>query len=188
MCCKGVKPQTEKVKTIRKMGPPMTKSQLQMFLGGMNTFHIFLPDLANMIIPLNGLLNKEKTVNDWNDACDEAFVKAKESLIKIVMLVYPNPTLEYKIYADTSGNALGGMLIQTYEVQGKDVDLPIGFTSYTFSKVERCYTTITKEAFAIFHCFKKWYTIIDYCPVCIMMDARSLMLFLRGRTHNNMLD
>ena len=28
--------------------------------GGMNTFHIFLPDLANIIIPLNGLLNKEK--------------------------------------------------------------------------------------------------------------------------------
>ena len=49
---------------------------------------------------------------------------------------------------------------------------------------------ITKEAFAIVHCFKKWYTIIDYCPICIMVwvDARSLMLFLRGRTHNNMLD
>ena len=176
------------METIRKMGPPMTKSQLRTFLGGMNTFHIFLPDLANMIIPLNGLLNKEKTMNDWNDACDEAFVKAKESLIKIVMLVYPNPTLEYKIYANASGNALGGMLAQTYEVQGKDVDLPIGFTSYTFSKVERHYATITKEAFAIFHCFKKWYTIIDYCPVCIIMDARSLMLFLRDRTHNNMLD
>ena len=96
--------------------------------------------------------------------------------------------LEYKIYVDASGEALGGMLAQIYEVQGKDVDLPIGFTSYTFSKVEQCYATITKEAFAIFHCFKKWYTIIDYCPVHIMMDARSLMLFLRGRTHNNMLD
>ena len=127
-------------------------------------------------------------MNDWDDACDEAFLKAKESLIKIVMLIYPNPTLEYKIYADASGDALGGMLAQTYEVQGKDVDLPIGFTSYTFSKVEQCYATITKEAFAIFHCFKKWYTIIDYCPVHIMMDARSLTLFLRGRTHNNMLD
>ena len=44
--------------------------------------------------------------------------------------------LEYKIYVDASGEALGGMLAQTYEVQGKDVDLPIGFTSYTFSKVE----------------------------------------------------
>ena len=171
MCCKGVKPQTEKVETIRKMGPPMTKSQLRTFLGGYEYFCIFLPDLANMIIPLNGLLNKEKTMNDWNDACDEAFLKAKESLIKIVMLVYPNPALEYKIYADAHGDALGGMLAQyadahgdalggmlaqTYEVQGKDVDLPIGFTSYTFSKVERCYATITKEAFAIFHCFKKW--------------------------------
>ena len=52
-------------------------------------------------------------MNDWNDACDEAFVKAKESLIKIVMLVYLNPSLEYKIYADASGNALGGMLAQT---------------------------------------------------------------------------
>ena len=106
LCCKGVKPQTEKVETIRKMGPLMTKSQLQTFLGGMNTFCIFLPDLVNMIIPLNGLLNKEKTMNDWNDACDEAFVKAKESLIKTVMLVYPNPTLEYKIYANASGDAL----------------------------------------------------------------------------------
>ena len=81
-------------------------------------------------------------------------MKAKESLIKIVMLVYPNPALEYKIYVNASGDALGGMLAQTYEVQGKDVDLPIGFTSYTFSKVERRYATITKEAFAIFHCFK----------------------------------
>ena len=188
LCCKGVKPQTEKVEAIRKMGPPVTKSQLQTFLGGMNTFCIFLPDLANTIIPLNGLLTKEKTMNDWDDACDEAFLKAKESLIKIVMLIYPNPVLEYKIYVDASGEALGGMLAQTYEVQGKDIDLPIGFTSYTFSKVEQHYATITKEAFAIFHCFKKWYTIIDYCPVCIMMDARSLTLFLRGRMHNNMLD
>ena len=28
LCYKGVKPQTEKVEAIRKMGPPMTKSQL----------------------------------------------------------------------------------------------------------------------------------------------------------------
>ena len=28
LCCKGVKPQMEKVEAIRKMGPPMTKSQL----------------------------------------------------------------------------------------------------------------------------------------------------------------
>ena len=119
LCCKGVKPQTEKVEAIGKMGPPVTKSQLQTFLGGMNTFRIFLPDLANTIIPLNGLLAKEKTMNDWDDACDEAFLKAKESLVKIVMLVYPNPVLEYKIYADASGEALGGMLAQTYEVQGK---------------------------------------------------------------------
>ena len=188
LCCKGVKPQTEKVEAIRKMGPPVTKSQLQTFLGGMNTFHIFLPDLVNTIIPLNGLLTKEKTMNDRDDACDEAFQKVKESLIKIVMLIYPNPALEYKIYADASGEALGSMLAQTYEVQGKDIDLPIGFTSYTFSKVEQHYATITKEAFAIFHCFKKWYTIIDYCPVCIMTDARSLTLFLRGRMHNDMLD
>ena len=161
---KGVRPQMEKVEAIRRMGPPTMKSQLRTFLGGMNTFHIFLPDLATITIPLNDLLNKEKTMHDWDDRCDEVFVRAKESLIKIVMLVYPNPALEYKIYVDASGRCPGDMLAQTYEVQGKDVDLPIGFTSYTFSKVERCYATITKEVFVIFHSFKKWYTIIDYCP------------------------
>ena len=118
------------MEAIRKMGPPVTKSQLQTFWWGMNTFHIFLPDLANTIIPLNGLLTKEKTMNDWDDACDEAFLKAKESLIKIVMLIYSNPVLEYKIYADASGEALGGMLAKTDEVQGRNgiyllVSLPI---------------------------------------------------------------
>ena len=134
--CKGVKPQMEKVEAIRKMGPPMIKSQLQTFLGGYEYFHIFIPDLANITILLNGLLNKEKTMNNWDDTCDEAFLRAKDSLIKIVMLIYPNPVLEYKIYVDASVDALGGMLAQIYEVQGKNVNLPIGFTSYTFSKVE----------------------------------------------------
>ena len=65
----------EKVEAIRKMGPPTMKSQLHTFLGGMNTFRIFLPDLANITIPLNVLLNKEKTMHDWDDQCDEAFVE-----------------------------------------------------------------------------------------------------------------
>ena len=102
----------------------------------MNCFCIFIPDLVEITIPLNNLLNKERTMNDWDDLCDKAFLKSKESLMKIVMLVYLNPSLEYKIYADASGDALGGMLVQTYEIQGKDVDLPISFTSYTFSKME----------------------------------------------------
>ena len=53
--------------------------------GGMNTFCIFIPDLANITIPLNSLLNKEKTMNDWDDTCDEAFLRARESLMKIVI-------------------------------------------------------------------------------------------------------
>ena len=62
-----MRPQMEKVEAIRKIGPPTTKFQLCAFLGGMNTFRIFLPDLANIIIPLNGLLTKEKTMSDWDD-------------------------------------------------------------------------------------------------------------------------
>ena len=85
LCSKGVKPQTEKLEAIRKMGPPMMKSHLHTFLGGMNCFCIFIPDLEEITIPLNSLLNKEKTMNDWDDLCEEVFLKAKESLIKIVM-------------------------------------------------------------------------------------------------------
>ena len=94
LCCKGVRPQVEKVEAIRKMGPPTTKSQLRTFLGGMNTLRIFLPDLANITIPLNGLLNKEKTMNDWDNQCDEEFVKAKESLIKIVSIPKPRTRVQ----------------------------------------------------------------------------------------------
>ena len=72
-------------------------------------------------------------MNDWDDRCDEAFVKAKESLIKIVMLGgIPTLHLSTKFMRMLAVMPWGECWPQTYEVQGKDVDLPIGFTSYTF--------------------------------------------------------
>ena len=55
------------IEAIRNMGPPVMKSHLHTFLGGMNCFHIFIPDLAEMTVPLDNLLKKERTMNDWDD-------------------------------------------------------------------------------------------------------------------------
>ena len=52
LCSKGVTPQTDKIKAIRNMGPPMMKSHLHTSLGGMNCLCIFILDLAEMTIPV----------------------------------------------------------------------------------------------------------------------------------------
>ena len=65
---KGVRPQTEKVEAIRKMGPPTTKSQLQYVLG----WHEYFPYLSSRPGTYNHSIKwfanqREKTVSDWDD-------------------------------------------------------------------------------------------------------------------------
>ena len=54
----GLQPTEEKVRAIKEAPPPTNVSQLRSFLGLVNYYSKFLPNLANTLAPLYSLLQK----------------------------------------------------------------------------------------------------------------------------------
>ena len=84
---KGLQPTEEKVRAIKEAPPPSNVSQLRSFIGLVNYYGKFLPNLANTLAPLYSLLQKDKKWS-WGDAQKSAFDKAKDQLSSDKLLVH----------------------------------------------------------------------------------------------------
>jgi cleavage and polyadenylation specificity factor subunit 1 len=151
----GVKPVPEKVEAITDLPPPSTKLALQSFLGMANFYRRFLPNFADAIQPLNDAVaaatrGKVKSIV-WSDACQKAFLAAKEALKSFRVLAHPSATAPTKLYTDASDIALGAELLQ--EQRGGEWK-PIAFFSKRLAKAERNYSTFDRELLAIHEAIK----------------------------------
>jgi len=73
---KGLQPTSEKVKAIHEAPAPKDVSQLKSFLGLLNYYCKFLPNLSTTLAPLYKLLQK-KSNWQWGSEQQKAFAKAK---------------------------------------------------------------------------------------------------------------
>ena len=74
---KGLQPTTQKLRAIVEAPAPHNVSQLKSFLGMINYYSKFLPNLSTQLAPLYSLLQK-KTIWSWGKAQQQAFEKAKQ--------------------------------------------------------------------------------------------------------------
>ena len=77
---KGLLPTKVKMKAIAEAPSPNNVQQLCSFLRLLNYYGRFIPNLSNMLQPLDVLL-KVKVKREWSNECDEAFQLAKECLM-----------------------------------------------------------------------------------------------------------
>ncbi|KAJ8356525.1 hypothetical protein SKAU_G00193190 [Synaphobranchus kaupii] len=73
----GLRTAPSKVAAIVDTPPPQNISQLRSFLGLLNYYGRFIPNLSSLLQPLHKLLHQDKTWK-WTASCQEAFEKAKE--------------------------------------------------------------------------------------------------------------
>lgn len=143
----GLKPDPEKISTIRNMKAPQNKEELQRFLGFVNYLGKFVPKLSDVSAPLRSLL-KEGNLWIWEKTHDETFKK-------LVHLVTSSPTLKYfdiekpaTVQCDASQFGLGASLMQ----DGK----PVAYISRTLSKAESSYAQIEKECLAVVYALERF--------------------------------
>lgn len=96
----------EKTNAVEKAPKPENVSQLH-FLGLVNYYHSFLPNLASMLGPLNKLLQNNKKW-EWTSKCDDPF--AKELIISEQVLCHYNPALPVRLATDASSYGIGAVL------------------------------------------------------------------------------
>ena len=141
----------EKVRAVVEMQQPVTKVDLQRFLGMINFYHRFVPRLAAIIAPLHALVSSVKAAKDllvWSSAQMSAFQDAKEALSNAVLLAHPlkDPSSGLSVTSDASNVAVGAVLAQ----EENGVARPLGFFSKKLSSAELKYSAFDKELLALY--------------------------------------
>ena len=135
----------EKIQAVVDAPSPGNLSQLRAFLGMINYYHRFLPDLSIRLEPLHHLLQKEaKWV--WSEDCAKAFEAIKQLIASDLVLIHFNPELPLTLSCDASPYGLGAVLSH---IMPNGVERPVAYALRTLTTAERNYAQIDKEALAV---------------------------------------
>ena len=105
----GLHTAESKRRAIDQAPRPQNVQELRSFLGLLNYYGKFIPNLSTTIQPLNQLLQKEQKWV-WTENCDHAFTQAKKSLASASVLVHYDPELPIRLAADASAYGVGAVI------------------------------------------------------------------------------
>ncbi|CAF4927487.1 unnamed protein product [Rotaria sp. Silwood1] len=175
---KVVTPMKEKIQAILDIKEPRLLSQANKFLGALSWYRKFLPNFSTIAAPIHAVTNLTKNNRHkfhWRFAQKQAFKQLKEILISTpLFLHFPIADKPLILTTDASGIGIGGVLQQ--EVDGHLHNLY--YHSQVLTPCERKYSTIEKEALAIYKCFVRMRPLLlgrqitimtDHCPLCHIM-------------------
>ena len=138
----GLHPSEEKVHALKNAPKPTNVSQLKSFLGLVNYYSKFLPNLATTLAPLYKLLQKKSSWK-WGSKQDEAFHTVKEQLSSSSVLTHYSPDLKLVLSCDASPYGVGAVLSHQFD---DDSDRPIAFASRSLSPAEKNTPRSTRKA------------------------------------------
>lgn len=141
----GLHTTDDKVSAIKNAPIPENLVQLQSFLGLVNYYGKFVPNLSTVLYPMYRLL-KSGVEWVWSEECKMAFRKINELLTSAPILVHFNPDFPVVLSCDASDYGIGAVL--THLMPDKS-EKPIAFASRTLSEAEKKYSQIEKEGLGI---------------------------------------
>ena len=149
----GIHPLPEKVEAIRNAPVPIDVSQLKSYLGLLNYYAKFIPNLSTTLQPLYELLQQRKPWN-WTPACEKAFQQSKQKLADSSFLAHYDLSKPMKLATDASAYGVGAVISHVFQ---DGSERPIAFASRTLSASEKNYSQLQKEALAIIFGVKKFH-------------------------------
>ena len=107
----------DKVKAIQEMKPPTDVQGLRRFLGLVNYLSKFIPNMSNLLYPLQNL-TKQNVLWTWSTPQQDAYDEVIRLLTNAPTLAYYNPDEILTLENDSSEFGIGSMLSQ----KGKQTD------------------------------------------------------------------
>ena len=168
---KGLHTLESKVAAVVDAPCPRDVQELRSFLGLVHYYGKFLQNLSTLLHPLNQLL-KQGSKWLWSKECNEAFTKAKHSLVTAPVLAHYNPNLPIRLAADASAYGIGAVISHVFP---DGTERPVAFASRTLTATERNYAQIQKEAPSLIYAVQKFHQ---------YLYGRSLSCWLQTINHS----
>lgn len=147
----GLHTSQAKVEAIVKAPVPKNVTEVKAFIGLVNYYGKFIPNMSTILSPVYNLLKKDVPFI-FNAECMQSFNKVKELLTNAPILAHYDSSLPVILATDASSTGLGCVLsIKTSE----GVEKPVAYFSRTLSPTEVKYSQVEKEALAIVFGVKK---------------------------------
>jgi hypothetical protein len=173
---KGIKPSPGKVKVISEWQRPINLQELRIFLGFTNYYRKFVPNFSRIALPLNNLTKKDVEYR-WTDKCQEAFLTLRQALMADPVLVLPRtgPDAQFVLSTDSSGFALGAVLLQDH---GKGLQ-HVEYWARSMCNDERRYHVHEQELLAVIMALRHWRHYLEGCKhFLVVTDHSTLKHFL----------
>ena len=166
----GLHPTKEKVRAIQEAPQPRNVSELRSFLGIINYYGKFLPNLSTKLRPLYQLL-KRGTRWHWDKSRAEAFEAAKNALQDDTLLVHYDGNRQLVLACDASPYGLGTVLSH---IMDDGQERPIAYASRTLTAAEKNYSQLEKEALGVVFAVQKFHNYLYGREFIIESDHRPL--------------
>ena len=170
-------PVEDKVRAIQELEKPGNVTQMRSFLGSVGYYQRFIPHFNTIAQPLHQLVSgkvSKSTPLQWTDEAEVAFAKLKEALAGRPVLQLIDPEMPFILQTDASEEGVGAVLLQVRSGDAREL-APVMYASRRLKPAERNYSTIEKEALAIYWAFKKFEVYLYGRQFTLQTDHRPLL-------------
>ena len=152
---------------------------IRSFLGLLNYYAHFLPNLASTLHPLHALLCMDQP-RHWSDSCEKAFQAAKQKLVEAPVLAHYNPEHPIVLAGDASAYGMSAVISHTLPDGSEH---PVAYASRTLTKSERNYAQVEKEALSLVFSVRKFHQYLYGHQFAILTDHKPLKAILGLKKH-----
>lgn len=179
-----IQPEEDKLEKIRDAEQPKTKKDLRAFLGLVGFYRRFIPQFAEIALPLTDRTKKGcPELVKWTEECERAFRTLKGKLIAKPIMILPDVNKPFVLRTDASDRGIGAVLMQD---QGEGLH-PVAYASKKLLDAETRYATIEKECMAIVWGVKKFEPYLYGTKFIIETDHKPLLYLQKSKTENGRL-
>ena len=172
----------EKVGGVLKWPTLQCVQDVRKFLGLANYYRCFVKYFAKVALPMNRLTRKDEKWK-WGEEEQAAFEQLKAVFTTRPVLATPDLDREFRVEADASNFATGGVLSVKCE---DDLWQPVAFISKALNEMERNYEIHDKEMLGVIRCLEAWRHFLEGARIKfeIRTDHKNLEYFMSSQNLN----
>ena len=149
-------------------------TELHSFLGLVNYYGKFVPNLSSLFHPLHQLLRAE-TRWIWTKESQRSFDSAKARLVAAPVLTHFDPKFPIHMAGVASQYGIGAVISH---IMPNGSERPIAYASRTLSSTEKKYAQVEKEALSLIFGVKRFHQFLYGKPITLVTDHKPLPAIL----------